>query len=598
MGPVFGEARENLTEKELESSLKHSMRDSVFNSIAFSFTSVFFAAYAIALGAGSLYIGVLASLPVVFWTVAQIPAAKIVERFRRRKAVVVLAMAASRSMLVPLIVIPFIGPSSQLLVLLCFVTASSFFTALADPAMTSWLGDLVPSRIYGTYFARRLRVSKLFSVIALVFAGLALGSFTDTDLRGFQLIFILGVVFGFMSLTGVLRISEPMSRIRKGKALSKYYKRSPSYRRLKKFLLAFFFWQLGVMISTPFFVVKLIEDMGAPYYWVSVKVVVMTLSMVAFQSLWGRHSDRFGSRVVMILTAAGSAMYPLMWAFATEPVHIIPVEIFGGIVWGGFTLTYFNYLLEISPSQRRHQFSALFSMVMGAAGVIGPLAGGMMAGYFATRHLLIFTQLDAVFFISWLMRIVGVVLFATILEEIDVRARVKVSYVFAEMVKHGHRRILSMVHVRDKAGLKEAMMGELGISELLDDIAVSAGNLHRQWDRLGVMRKHSEDIVQAAYSVEKGARVILSHAPHRFRFLQNSHHHSLANVIQDSLGMVKEHMDLVHVIREGRRHVGGLLEPHEIIEIHRNLNEAAQHMERAHAHFHMFKRKRGYLRLD
>lgn len=598
MGFGFGESREKLSEKELESSLKHSMRDSVFNSIAFSFTSVFFAAYAISLGAGSAYIGILAALPVVFWTAAQLPAARIVERIRRRKIVVVLSMAASRAMLVPLLVIPFMEGPNQLFGLLGFVTASSFFSALADPAMTSWLGDLVPQRIHGFYFARRLRVSKLFSVMALIFAGFTLGFFPSADLRGFQVLFLMGILFGFLSLFGVMRISEPVSKITRNGALDKYYKRTPSYRRLKKFLAAFFVWQLGVMISTPFFVVKLLEVMEAPYYWVSIMAIMMSISMVLFQALWGRHNDRFGSRAVMILAASGAAFYPFFWMFATHPFHIIPIEIFGGIAWAGFNLTYFNYLLEISPPQRRHRFSAMFSMVMGSAGVLGPLTGGWLSGYFETRQLLIFTGLDAVFFISWIVRLIGVLIFATMLEEIDIRAKVKISYVFGEMVRHGHRRIISMVHMRERAGMREVMLSDLGISSILDDIAITAGNLHRQWDKLGRWKKHSDDIAYAAYSIEKGARLMLSYAPEKIRFYEHSHHHDIARIIHESLMRVHDHVSVAHVIKSGLDRHSFKLKDHEIVEIHRNLNEAMQHMQHAHHHFKLMHRKKGYIRIE
>jgi MFS family permease len=587
-----------ISERDLEISLKHSMRDSVFNSIAFSFTSVFFAAYAIALGAGSAYIGMLAALPVVFWTAAQIPAAWLVERIRRRKVVVMLAMAGSRAMLVPLMVIPFIEGSGQLYALLGFITASSFFSALADPAMTSWLGDLVPHRIHGYFFARRLRMSKLFSVVALVFAGITLGFFPASDLRGFQIIFLLGIMFGFMSLLGVFRISEPPSKIKRNDALDKYYRRTPSYRRLKRFLAAFFVWHIGVTISTPFFVVKLLDGMRAPYYWVSVMAVAMSMSMVSFQALWGRHNDRFGSRAVMILAASAAAFYPFLWMFASQPVHAIPIEIFGGMTWAGFNLTYFNYLLEISPSQRRHRFSAMFSIVMGSAGVIGPLAGGWLSGYFESRHLLVFTGVDAVFFISWTVRLIGALLFATLLEEIDVRGKVKVSYVFSEMVRHGHRRLVSMVHVKERAGMKEVILSELGIGSILDDIAIAAGNLHRQWDRLGRWKKHSDDIVYAAYSVERGARLLLSYAPDKIRVYEHSHHHEIARMIHELLENVHHHIAIAHLIKGGHNRPSFKLADHEIVEIHRNLNEAMQHMVHAHHHFKLLHRKGGYLRVE
>jgi MFS family permease len=601
MGEGTGQDRRRggkLSEFEIERSLKHSMRDSAFNSISLSFTSMFFAAFAIALGAGSFYIGMLAALPIVFWTIAQIPASRLVERCTRRKVVVVLAMAASRAVLIPLLVIPTMAQTDQLLALLGLVTASSFFAALADPAMTSWLGDLVPFKIYGVYFARRLRVSKLFEIIALVIAGLILGLYPPDGVGGFQILFMLGILFGFISLQGVIKIAEPETKIGKSKALERYYKRTPSYRRLKKFLFAFFIWQFGVMLSSPFFVVKLLDVMDAPYYWVSIHLIVMSLFMVGSQASWGRYADRFGSRAMLIITAFGSAFYPLMWIFATEPVHIIPIEIISGVFWAGFNLTYFNYLLEISPPQRRHRFSATFYMILGTAGVIGPLAGGWLAGYFAERYLFMFTQLDALFFISWVVRLAGVVLFATILEEIDIRGKVRVTHIFSEMARHFPRNLVSMAHLKERVGMKELLLSELGVRVLLNDIIIVIGSLQRKWSDLGRWKHYSEEIAYAAYDVHRGAKLIMSYAPENIRVTENSAHHEVAETARKSLEHVRDRLHAADRLASGVIDSAREIEHHEAKEIHRHVHEARQHIQLAHSHFHILRRKRGYLRLD
>ena len=84
------------TEEERARSLKYLTRDAILSAMAFSMTSAFLSAFALALGAGSLFIGFLASVPLVFWTAMQMPAARIVRRSGKRKRIALLSLTLSR----------------------------------------------------------------------------------------------------------------------------------------------------------------------------------------------------------------------------------------------------------------------------------------------------------------------------------------------------------------------------------------------------------------------------------------------------------------------------------------------------------------------
>ena len=95
------------------------------------------AAYALALGANNLQVGVLAALPFVT-QLLQLPAILAVERFRARKAMGIPALLATNLMWIPIGAVPFLmdtpGPAAVVVVIA---------PAGCAGAVRAGLGDLV-----------------------------------------------------------------------------------------------------------------------------------------------------------------------------------------------------------------------------------------------------------------------------------------------------------------------------------------------------------------------------------------------------------------------------------------------------------------------
>ncbi|MCD6496634.1 MAG: MFS transporter [Candidatus Aenigmarchaeota archaeon] len=444
-----------LTEKERYESMSASVSDGFFSAILFYLTSTFFGAFALALGADNTYIGLLASVPLIFWTVAQYPAAKAVDRNGNRKLITLASLAASRLLIIPLILLPTMHMANPLAFLIVFVSMSSFFNAFSNPSWASWIADIVPANIRGRFFSTRLRKYTAASIIALLFSAGVFTVFPKTDLGGFQLIFSVGAAAGIISLYFIYRMKDPgieSAHIASASSIMYFWKN----RAMRKFILIFFVWQFGVTLSVPFYVVRLVKYLGAGYEWVSFQVILMSVSMLVFHKTWGRYLDRFGSRVVLSLCALGAAFYPFFWLFVRAPYQIIPIEIMSGIAWSGVNIAYFSYMLEISPSQKRHFHLALFYIVFGLAGILGPLAGSSISALSAGSSFLGFEGLEIVFFFSWLIRLAGAVMFIKFLDEIAIRQRVRASYVFGDLMKYGQKKALSAVYLT-RSGSRKAL---------------------------------------------------------------------------------------------------------------------------------------------
>jgi hypothetical protein len=134
-----------------------------FSSIT---TSGFLVAFALALGADNFHIGLLASIPFIT-DLLQIPAVWLVEKFRRRKIIVLVRWLLSQLLWLPIALIPLImniPNSGAISMLLGLMAARGMLNALTNCAWSSWLRDLVPQKILGRYFAKRLSLTTAVAV--------------------------------------------------------------------------------------------------------------------------------------------------------------------------------------------------------------------------------------------------------------------------------------------------------------------------------------------------------------------------------------------------------------------------------------------------
>src|SRR5512133_2264462 len=96
-----------LTEPEVQKGLRNVIRDGLTTSVMSTLTgSVFLTAFALSLGASNLVIGLLATIPTLA-NVIQIPTIYLVEKYRVRRSITMLAAAVSRSFLLMIALIPF-----------------------------------------------------------------------------------------------------------------------------------------------------------------------------------------------------------------------------------------------------------------------------------------------------------------------------------------------------------------------------------------------------------------------------------------------------------------------------------------------------------
>ncbi|MBI4170482.1 MAG: MFS transporter [Candidatus Aenigmarchaeota archaeon] len=398
-------------DEKTKRSLEASIQEGVFNSASTSIISTYATPFALALGAGSAEIGLLSSAQSLAGTAAQLPGAWLTEKFSRKSIWLFSQIFGKIFLWLPVIVLPFLGAANAVLIFIILLAATAFFQSLRTPAWSSLMGDIVPKDTRGRYFGRR----NLYAGIAGIIAA-GIGGYIVT-LWGFSLVFSVAVALSIVSIFLFMRMHEPAFR-RVFHYRHKIYFRPSDIktafvvnRNFTVFTLAMAAVYFSVYLSSPFFTVFMLRDLNIGYLWFSAAVVLNALVSTIFQPYWGRLSDHYGERSILIISGMLISVIPFIYLFVSEPFHVIFAEIFSGFAWAGFEIVAFNFLLAATPAQRRPHYIANHVFFRGIATVLGAALGGFLATIFEGSSLFWISGLQLLFALSFATRLGSVLLF-------------------------------------------------------------------------------------------------------------------------------------------------------------------------------------------
>jgi len=136
----------------------------------------------------------------------------------------------------------------------------------------------------------------------------------------------------------------------------------------------------------PFFA----RSLGASVALIGALASSTGLTTVLLSIPLGSMSDRLGRKRIMQLGIACFILAPLVYTFASEPLHLLPARIIWGVAMGSTFSIGFVYATEIAPKNRRGLAQGLYLTSMGIGFTVGPLIGGFAAkaaGYSSAYYL-------------------------------------------------------------------------------------------------------------------------------------------------------------------------------------------------------------------
>ena len=377
---------------DIEKGLRNSVYDGAFAQIMIVLTSgIFLTGFALAVGGNEWHVGILAAIPFVA-QLTQLVTSFIIEQRGRRKTTLLWLVSISRYswlILLGLVLLRHPGSNPAAIWILVGVSIVSYLGGSAGAvAWLSWMADLVPEKIRGRYFAKRNRILALVGVVVTLAAGkyLDLWHTSDSDLEvyGFLTLFLFAVICGDISLRFLRKIPDLESQglPQQGLDFWRLIRIPFSDRNFVRFTLFSTAWSFSVYLSAPFFAVYMLKDLKMSYALLALVSIVNEIASILALPLWGKLSDRFGSKPVLSLTTLAASLLPIFWLATVSRnfvLIIIVLQLYGGIFWSGLTLNSNNLLLKLSPRENRSVYLASFAAVTGLATAIAPLLGGFLA---------------------------------------------------------------------------------------------------------------------------------------------------------------------------------------------------------------------------
>jgi len=363
--------------------------------------------YLLALGASTGQIGLMSALTSLGATLMLLPGAMLAERFGKRKLIVLLCGGGTtRIMILLMAVTPFILHGQvAIFFVIGFKVIADGFANMSLPAWTSLAGDIVPLARRGRYFGSK----NLYMVVSGVAATLLLGNLITQNgtVTGYQIAFGVAFLIGGVATFSYSHIREPAisSIVAKPQAysLSSLVQTLKDDRNFLNYAIFGMVWNLSIGVAGPFFGVYIIEGLKGNANDVGLLSIAGSLAGLPAMSFFGHLSDRWGPRKVMLMTGCLIPIIPFAWVFARLPIHGILINIPAGLVWAGFNLAAFNFLLSLAPPVKRARYTALYQISVALSAAAGAAIGGLVINHFGYIPI---------FVISGVGRILGIFLFA------------------------------------------------------------------------------------------------------------------------------------------------------------------------------------------
>ena len=137
---------------------------------------------------------------------------------------------------------------------------------------------------------------------------------------------------------------------------------------------------LGFGIVIPILPQYALNEFHTSDITVGLLVSSFSLMQLIFTPLWGRLSDRFGRRPILVLGLVCSVASYVLFGFAHTIVLLFVSRMLGGI--GGANISAAQaYIADVTPPHERAKGMGLIGAAFGLGFVFGPVIGGLLSQY-------------------------------------------------------------------------------------------------------------------------------------------------------------------------------------------------------------------------
>ncbi len=426
---------EGFTSQEMKRSLTLITAAVVFSKIFFVITTgAPFTGFLRALGANDLLYSIIAATPYL-GGVFQVFASYALEKTGKRKLIFLVSGYVHRLIWIPIVLIPILIPQENKNFALTLITVLFVIYSIANSVVNisynSWMGDIVPEKIKGSFFGKRMAISATTGIIAGVVAGKYLDNMKS--LASFAIVFVIAAIFGALDTSCFFGVKNPpLAPSEKSSSFISMLTEPFKDKNYLKLIIFISCWNFGFNFAMPFLNIYMIEQLKIGYFAISIfQQLIAGIITMLFINQIGRLSDAFGIKPILRLCCCFVCVLPLLWCIATPSSYIIVMSIsylIYGLFQQGIMLLSGNFSIWLAPEKNRSMFLANYSLITTfSSGIAFISAGAFMEsskGFIIKINDLIFgkqmlSNFNLLFIISSLLMICSIIFVLPIVYDKD-----------------------------------------------------------------------------------------------------------------------------------------------------------------------------------
>ncbi|WGS65377.1 MFS transporter [Marinitoga aeolica] len=358
--------------EKLSTTLKLSIFEGMFFNAFFVATQTFIIiSIALYFNANPFQISIVSSFP-VFSQMFQIFTPFWYKLFKGRKNSLIVVAIIGRGALVLLpFAVLFDLNNSWIFVSIMIVYA--FFGTFISNIWTSAMRELVPFEKRGKYFGLR----NVFASAVGILATFLYAQFLDFPDKKMGILLVSSLAAMFSVITIILFVFHKIPEITE--FVPKISLKKPFYdEKFQTFLIFVGIWTFAIELTRPYFSYFQLAILGVNTRFLGNISVVSGLITLGLYPFYGRLSDKYGNKNILMIGISLATIAPLLYFVMTDSNFrslILLDGIFSAFAWSAINLTFFNLLLE-TVSEPAENYIGSYALVSGITAIIASNIGG------------------------------------------------------------------------------------------------------------------------------------------------------------------------------------------------------------------------------
>jgi MFS family permease len=356
--------------------------------------STYLSVFVVRLGADSILVSLLTSLPAILVALLSVPVGGWVERRSDPVRLTNLGRVFHRGTFLLIALLPFFLERYLAEAIVVFWALNSVPATVINLSWMAVVAEIIPPQRRPSVNGTRWALLSLVTAIAVAAFGFVLERI-DFPIN-YQIVFAVSFLSGLGGIYFFRRLELPASGTRLAKAESadarapklakpSVFQTVRDYARplldtpvFSRYLVATAVLRLGLNLPVALYSIYWIRHLDASDLWIGWRATASSLALIVGYYLWGRLASRRGHHLVLMACTLGVGLYPVLTAFVPDQVWLPLVAVVYGFFVTGIDISIFDTLLHVCPADRRASYVALNTFFASMMVFLAPLLGSLL----------------------------------------------------------------------------------------------------------------------------------------------------------------------------------------------------------------------------